>query len=221
MQYPLINPLRHSPIEQSFAPISHPVRKNKARQVIPLNQEDPAVQPRRYIQSETASPQIDSGCGKIKMMLWERTVMMSEQLLHTIVQELQGLNGRFDKMDKRFDQVEQRLGKVEQRLDNMDKRFDQVEQRLSKVEQRLDKMDKRFDQVEQRLNTMDSRLEAIEIEVKQANTSLAQIEQSQPSDIHSMLHIISHKIDSLTKDVEYTYHRTAQNELEINRLRNQ
>ncbi|MFD3269843.1 hypothetical protein ACE3MS_06830 [Paenibacillus dendritiformis] len=207
-----------------------------------MNQEDSAVQPRRYIQSDTASPQIDSGCGKIKMMLWERTVMMSEQLLHTIVQELQGLNGRFDKMDKRFDQVEQRLGKVEQRLDNMDKRFDQVEQRLSKVEQRLDKMDKRFDQVEQRLdrveqrldqmdkrfdqveqrlNTMDSRLEAIEIEVKQANTSLAQIEQSQPSDIHSMLHIISQKIDSLTKDVEYTYHRTAQNELEINRLRNQ
>ncbi|WP_407055035.1 hypothetical protein [Paenibacillus dendritiformis] len=163
-----------------------------------MNQEDPAVQPRRYIQSDTASPQIDSGCGK--MMLWERTVMMSEQLLHTIVQELQGLNGRIDKMDKRFDQVEQRL-------DKMDQRFDQVEQRLSKVEQRLDKMD--------------SRLEAIEIESKQVNTSRSQMELSHPSDIHSMLHIISHKIDSLTKDIEYTYHRTAQNELEINRLRNQ
>lgn len=126
--------------------------------------------------------------------------MMSEQLLLTIVQELQGLNGRFDKMDKRFDQVEQRLDKVEQRLDQMDKRFEQVEQRL---------------------DTMDSRLEAIEIEVKQVNTSLSQMELSQPSDIHSMLHIISHKIDSLTKDIEYTYHKTAQNELEINRLRNQ
>lgn len=133
--------------------------------------------------------------------------MMSEQLLLTIVQELQGLSGQIDKMDKRFDQVEQRLENVEQRLDKMDQRFDQVEQRLDKVEHRLD--------------TMDSRLEVIEIEVKQVNTSLSQMELSHPSDIHSMLHIISHKIDSLTKDIEYTYHRTAQNELEINRLRNQ
>lgn len=126
--------------------------------------------------------------------------MMSEQLLHTIVQELQGLNGRIDKMDKRFDQVEQRL-------DKMDQRFDQVEQRLSKVEQRLDKMD--------------SRLEAIEIESKQVNTSRSQMELSQPIDIHSMLHNICHKIDSCTKEIEYIYHKTAQHELEINRLRNQ
>ncbi|WGU92264.1 hypothetical protein QJQ58_16905 [Paenibacillus dendritiformis] len=146
-----------------------------------MNQEDPAAQTRRYIRDDTALPKIDSECGKIKFMLWERTVMMSEQLLLTIVQELQGLNGRIDKMDKRFDQVEQRLVKVEQRLDNMDKRFDQVEQRLDKVEQRLDQMDKRFEQVEQRLDTMDSRLEAIEIEVKQVNTSLSQMELSQPS----------------------------------------
>lgn len=119
--------------------------------------------------------------------------MMSEQLLLTMVQELQGLSGQIDKMDKRFGQVEQRL----------------------------DKMDERFDQVEQRLDKMDTRLEVIETDVKQVNASLSQMELSQPSDIHSMLHTLSHKIDSLTKDIEYTYHKTAKNELEINRLRNQ
>ncbi|WP_025690828.1 hypothetical protein [Paenibacillus zanthoxyli] len=47
------------------------------------------------------------------------------------------------------------------------------------------------------------------------------LSSEQPSDTLAMLQIINTKLDSIQKDVEFTYLKTSKNELEINRLKTQ
>ncbi len=51
-----------------------------------------------------------------------------------ILEKLDGINTRLDKVDARLDKVETRLDKVDARLDKVETRLDKVDARLDKVE---------------------------------------------------------------------------------------
>lgn len=78
-----------------------------------------------------------------------------EMIAEITTQAMQPVLQRLDKMDVRFD-------KIESRLDKMEGRFGEIESRLDKVDGRLDKMDDRFGEIESRLDKMESRLGSLE-----------------------------------------------------------
>ncbi|MBS4535017.1 hypothetical protein GOQ29_05215, partial [Clostridium sp. D2Q-14] len=50
---------------------------------------------------------------------------------------LDGMDARFDNVDKRLDGMDTRLDNVDKRLDGMDARFDSVDQRLDDIKEHL------------------------------------------------------------------------------------
>ena len=69
-----------------------------------------------------------------------------------ILQAINGINGRLDKMDGRLDKMESRLDKMESRLDNMDSRFDKMESRFDNMES---EMNQRFDTLEKKVTRLE------------------------------------------------------------------
>ena len=69
-----------------------------------------------------------------------------------ILQAINGINGRLDKMDGRLDKMESRLDKMESRLDNMDSRFDNMDSRFDKMES---EMNQRFDTLEKKVTRLE------------------------------------------------------------------
>ncbi|MDP4095839.1 hypothetical protein OIN60_03415 [Paenibacillus sp. P96] len=53
------------------------------------------------------------------------------------------------------------------------------------------------------------------------HTKLDSLAPKQPDDTLALLQIINTKLDSIQKDVEFTFLKTSKNELEINRLKTQ
>ncbi len=110
--------------------------------------------------------------------------MMDKKLGAWIGARFDGVDARFDKMEKRLDGMDVRFDKMEKRLDGMDARFD-------KMEKRLDGMDVRFDTIEKRQNGMDLRLEKVESYVSALR--YGQIE------IHKELKNLSARVESTYK----------------------
>ena len=124
--------------------------------------------------------------------------MMDKKLGAWIGARFDGVDARFDKIEKRLDGMDARFDTMEKRLDGMDARFDTMEKRLDgmdvrfdKMEKRLDGMDVRFDTIEKRQNGMDLRLEKVESYVSALR--YGQIE------IHKELKNLSARVESTYK----------------------
>ena len=93
--------------------------------------------------------------------------MDNQELLHAISDMMDEkldawIGSRFDGIDERFDTVEKRLDGMDARFDTVEKRLDGMDMRFDTVEKRLDGMDARFDAMEKRQDGMELRLEKVE-----------------------------------------------------------
>lgn len=61
----------------------------------------------------------------------------------------------------------------------------------------------------------------LELKLKPIKEQLDMLANEKADDTLAMLKIINDKVDSIAKDVEFTYKKTSMNELEINRLKMQ
>ncbi|MFM9278003.1 hypothetical protein [Paenibacillus jiagnxiensis] len=82
-----------------------------------------------------------------------------------------------------------------------------LDQKLAPIHDQLEKVDHEFASVHDKLEKMDHKLNLLV--------------ESQPEDIGAILEIINKKLDEIKTDVEFTFHKASQNELELNRLKHQ
>ena len=64
-----------------------------------------------------------------------------------------GIDQRFDGIDKRLDGMDERFDGIDKRLDGIDQRFDGIDKRLDGMDERLDGMDRRLVVLEERSRT--------------------------------------------------------------------
>lgn len=72
--------------------------------------------------------------------------MSDVNALQTILQGINAINAKVDRLADRMDRVEARLEQIDARLDRVEARLDRVETRLDRVEARLDRIEARLDE---------------------------------------------------------------------------
>ncbi len=77
------------------------------------------------------------------------------------------------------------------------------------------------EELEIKLKPLQDDISEIKLEAKEMKSQLEMLLAETPDDTLAMLKIISGKLDSVAKDIEFTYKKASMNELEINRLKMQ
>lgn len=72
-----------------------------------------------------------------------------------------------EKILEALNKINERLDRMDQRLDQMGERFDKTDQRFDQMEERLDKTDQRFDQMGERFEKSDQKILGIEGRIAQ------------------------------------------------------
>ena len=89
-----------------------------------------------------AYPEVNTmDTNEILLQLLEGQKQMNERL--------DGMDARFDGIDKRLDGMDARFDGIDKRLDGMDARFDGIDKRLDGIDNRLDKIETRLDNLEE------------------------------------------------------------------------
>ncbi|GIP12507.1 hypothetical protein J1TS5_46770 [Paenibacillus macerans] len=78
--------------------------------------------------------------------------------------------------------------------------------------------------LDQKLAPLQKKVEMVEVvydKVSRIEQKVDKLAAESPEDVMSMLELLNRKLDEVQRDVEFTYHKTSLNELEINRLKQQ
>ena len=65
-----------------------------------------------------------------------------------IIQILQRMENKIDKVDEKVDKLDKRVGKLEESVDKLDKRVGKLEESVGKLEEGVDKLEERVGKVE-------------------------------------------------------------------------
>lgn len=146
---------------------------------------------------------------------------MSEKLLEQIFEELKNINNRIGGL-------EQRLSGFEQRFSGLEQRFNGLEQRFGDLETGQKDLVRQFTHFEAGQKDLVKQVNGIEIELKEfrteTKTSLKVIQTGQQGTREEMTQRfkeVKHTLNSLESDIALTFQKTAQQELELNRIKNQ
>ncbi|WP_346217034.1 hypothetical protein NSQ14_06960 [Caldifermentibacillus hisashii] len=146
---------------------------------------------------------------------------MSEKLLEQIFEELKNMNNRIGGL-------EQRLSGFEQRFSGLEQRFNGLEQRFGDLETGQKDLVRQFTHFEAGQKDLVKQVNGIEIELKEfrteTKTSLKVIQTGQQGTREEMTQRfkeVKHTLNSLESDIALTFQKTAQQELELNRIKNQ
>ncbi|MFB5268689.1 hypothetical protein ACE41H_18150 [Paenibacillus enshidis] len=72
-----------------------------------------------------------------------------------------------------------------------------------------------------KLEPLKQELTDLKQDISSLHSKLDLLASEQPDDTLALLQIMNTKLDSIQKDVEFTFFKTSKNELEINRLKTQ
>ncbi|HEU5141268.1 MAG TPA: hypothetical protein VFT51_14935 [Bacillales bacterium] len=115
------------------------------------------------------------------------------------------------------------LKPVNRQLNQMDQRLEKVETGQQRLEQRFEKMNKRLEGVETGQQKIDQRLGKVETGQKDIQADLKVLIDGQ-KEIHNEITDYFNEMNTVMQtyrgDIEYTFHKTAQHELELRRLKN-
>ncbi|GJM70062.1 hypothetical protein HMSSN036_22780 [Paenibacillus macerans] len=75
--------------------------------------------------------------------------------------------------------------------------------------------------LDQKLAPLQKKIEVVDAKVERIEEKVDKLAAESPEDVMSMLELLNRKLDEVQRDVEFTYHKTSLNELEINRLKQQ
>lgn len=143
---------------------------------------------------------------------------MSEKLLEQIFEELKNMNNRIGGL-------EQRLSGFEQRFSGLEQRFNGLEQRFGDLETGQKDLVRQFTHFEAGQKDLVKQVNGIEIELKEfrteTKTSLKVIQTGQQGTREEMTQRFKDTLNRLESDIALTFQKTAQQELELNRIKNQ
>lgn len=121
-----------------------------------------------------------------------------------------------------------RIGGLEQRLSGFEQRFSGLEQRFGDLETGQKDLVRQFTHFEAGQKDLVKQVNGIEIELKEfrteTKTSLKVIQTGQQGTREEMTQRfkeVKHTLNSLESDIALTFQKTAQQELELNRIKNQ
>lgn len=143
---------------------------------------------------------------------------MSEKLLEQIFEELKNMNNRIGGL-------EQRLSGFEQRFSGLEQRFNGLEQRFGDLETGQKDLVRQFTHFEAGQKDLVKQVNGIEIELKEfrteTKTSLKVIQTGQQGTREEMTQRFKDTLNRLESDIALTFQKTTQQELELNRIKNQ
>lgn len=158
------------------------------------------------------------------------------KLLRTIVSEeldakLQPIQHRFDaKLQSVQDQLDAKTQSIQDQLnastqsiqDKFDAKLQSVQDQFdAKIHSVQEQSDANTQSIQHQLGDVKQTVEKMEVQLGEIKIQLDMVASEQPDDTLAMLRIINGKLDSIQRDVEFTYKKTSMNELEINRLKTQ
>lgn len=123
--------------------------------------------------------------------------------MNLILQTLQHLNNKMGKFEDGQAQLYERVGRIKDGQSLLNERVGQIEEGHS--------------QMNQRVNSIDTELKEFRLETR---TSFQMIQTGQQGTLEEMTQRfkeVKQGMDSLQKDIELTYQKTALNELQLNR----
>lgn len=141
-------------------------------------------------------------------------VSVLQEALNPIHSELQLLNHRVGNIESRIGSIESRVGGIESRVGSIESRFDNIEPIVENIGSRVGN-------IESRVGGIESELKDFRLEMKTEIQLLKVGQQGNRKEITDRFVEVKKAINSLQGDIETTYHETAQNKLEINRLKRQ
>ncbi len=83
-----------------------------------------------------------------------------------ILEQLQKINTRLERVDSRLDKVDVRLDKMDSRLDRMDVRLNKMDSRLDNVDTRLNRLDLRMEKLDTRQSLLESDMRELRLTVE-------------------------------------------------------
>ncbi|WP_404997002.1 hypothetical protein [Caldifermentibacillus hisashii] len=160
---------------------------------------------------------------------------MSEKLLEQIFEELKNMNNRIGGLEQRLSGFEQRFSGLEQRFNGLEQRFGDLEtgqkdlvKQVTQLETGQKDLVRKFTHFEAGQKDLVKQVKGIDTELKEfrteTKTSLKVIQTGQQGTREEMTQRfkeVKHTLNRLESDIALTFQKTAQQELELNRIKNQ
>lgn len=120
------------------------------------------------------------------------------------------------------EQVLKMLGTVlDAKLKPLQQEMTDMKQDITGIKQELTDMKQDITGIKQEMTGMKQDMVDMKQDISGLHNKLDLLASEQPDDTLALLQIINTKLDSIQKDVEFTFLKTSKNELEINRLKTQ
>ena len=150
---------------------------------------------------------------------------MSEKLLEQIFEELKNMNNRIGGLEQRFNGLEQRFNGLEQRFGDLETGQKDLVRQFTHFEAGQKDLVRKFTHFEAGQKDLVKQVNGIEIELKEfrteTKTSLKVIQTGQQGTREEMTQRFKDTLNRLESDIALTFQKTAQQELELNRIKNQ
>ncbi|MFZ2464641.1 MAG: hypothetical protein WAW77_13690 [Caldibacillus thermoamylovorans] len=153
---------------------------------------------------------------------------MSEKLLEQIFEELKNMNNRIGGLEQRFNGLEQRFNGLEQRFGDLETGQKDLVRQFTHFEAGQKDLVRKFTHFEAGQKDLVKQVKGIDTELKEfrteTKTSLKVIQTGQQGTREEMTQRfkeVKHTLNRLESDIALTFQKTAQQELELNRIKNQ
>ncbi|MFB5760817.1 hypothetical protein [Paenibacillus medicaginis] len=117
--------------------------------------------------------------------------------------------------------LDAKLKPLQQEITDMKQDLTDLKQDMVGVKQELSDLKQDMVSVKQELTDLKQDTTEMKQEISGLHNKLDLLASEQPDDTLALLQIMNTKLDSMQKDVEFTFLKTSKNELEINRLKTQ
>lgn len=134
---------------------------------------------------------------------YERVLTM-EQILQQILQKLDNLENGQKNLENRFDNLESRFDNLESRFDNLENRFISLENEVKDMKSQLDENTQLTKAIYHRQEETDAKLENLSFNHHKLHGDVSNIKET---------------LQNIKGDIQFTYEKTSQNELEIYRIK--
>lgn len=156
---------------------------------------------------------------------------MSEQILNQILNEIITVNQRLDRIEsdqasfkqdvtRRFDGIDQRFDGIDRRFDDIDQRFEGVDRRFDDIDQRFEGVDRRFDRIESDHKTLRDELREFREETRADLQVLKAGQQGIRTEITDRFKETKTELNNHEYSIEILNRRQLKLEADIEQLKN-
>lgn len=90
---------------------------------------------------------------------------MTDKQFSLLMNEIKGLNGKFDGLSKEVKELKKNVQELNQRVDTLDKKVDVLDKRVDTLDKKVDVLDKRVDTLDKKVDALDKRVDTLDKKV--------------------------------------------------------